>query len=259
MLKYFINLFFTISCIGALAQSAPKDSIEYKQSYGLRVGIDLSRPITSFFKEAHEGLEIVGDYRLTQKLYLAVELGSETKTKQEEIGPNFETTTTSPLYNFTTNGGYLKLGVDYNTYSNWYGENNAIYIGGRYAYANFSQTVNNYQLFNSNRYWDTQDFSTGSTTPEKHDGLSAHWIEAILGTKVELFSNLYLGASVRIGILLTDKDPDTTRFNNLWIPGFNKVTDNSSFGVGYNYTISYFIPLYQKSKKQKKAPKKIKE
>ncbi|WP_395076160.1 DUF6048 family protein, partial [Flavobacterium sp.] len=36
-------------------------------------------------------------------------------------------------------------------------------------------------------------------------------------------------------------------FDNLYIPGFNRTYDGK-FGVGWNYTISYFIPLY-KSKK----------
>lgn len=257
MLKYIISLFFTISSIGLYAQSKPidtkpKDTVVYKQSYGLRVGVDLSRPILTFTNDDYNGFEIVADYRLTQNLFIAGELGNETNTRQEDLGASFQNTTTSPLYNFTTKGSYIKLGIDYNTYANWYGEHNSIFIGARYAYANFSQTVNNYQIFNSNRYWDTNDFSTGSTIAEEHSGLSAHWLEAVLGAKVELFSNFYLGASVRIGVLINDKDPDTSRFNNLWIPGFNKVTDNSSFGVGYNYSISYFIPLYKKVKKEKK-------
>ncbi len=261
MLKYTINLFFLVSSICVIAQSKPidtkpKDTVEYKQAYGLRVGVDLSKPVLGLTNNNYSGLEIVGDYRLTQKLFLAAELGNETKTKQEQLGPNYEETTTSPLYNFTTKGSFIKLGVDYNTYANWYGEHNSIFIGTRYAYANFSQTVNNYQIFNTNRYWDTDDFSTGSTTAEEHNGLSAHWIEAVLGVKAEVLPNLYFGASARIGVIITDKDPDSSRFNNLWIPGFGKVTDNSAFGLSYNYSISYFIPLYKKSKKEKKKTTK---
>lgn len=263
MLKYIISLFFTISSVFLYSQSKPidtkpKDTVVYKQYYGLRVGVDLSRPILTLTSDDYDGFEIVGDYRLTQKLFLAAELGNETKTRQEELGASYENVSTSPLYNFTTKGNYIKLGIDYNTYANWYGEHNSIFIGARYAYANFTQTVNNYQIFNSNRYWNTDDFTTGSTTAEEYSGLSAHWLEAVLGLKVELFSNLYLGASVRVGVLLTDTDPDTSRFNNLYIPGFNNVTDNSSFGVGYNYSISYFIPLYTKAKKEKKKGKEEK-
>ena len=86
-------------------------------------------------------MEFVGDFRISQKRYLAVELGNEKRTQQED------------LYNYTTSGSYIKLGLDYNTYGNWYGEHNMIYIGGRYAFSSFSQTINNYQIFDSNRYW----------------------------------------------------------------------------------------------------------
>ena len=54
-------------------EDAPKDSVEFKQTYGLRVGADLSRLVLSFTDENYQGLELVGDYRLTQKLYIAAE------------------------------------------------------------------------------------------------------------------------------------------------------------------------------------------
>ena len=112
MLKYFINSLFLFGLMFGFAQSKPidtqpKDTVEYKQAYGLRAGIDLSRPLISALDENYTGFEIVADYRLTEKLYLAAELGTEDKTKQED------------LYNFTTTGSYLKLGFDNNTYENW--------------------------------------------------------------------------------------------------------------------------------------------
>jgi hypothetical protein len=47
-------------------------------------------------------------------------------------------------------------------------------------------------------------------------------------------------------------------FDNLYIPGFNRTYDGS-FGVGFNYTVSYFIPLYKKKvivPEIKEVPKK---
>ncbi|TLF40341.1 DUF6048 family protein [Maribacter aurantiacus] len=244
MLKYFINTLFLSGLMFGFAQSKPidtqpKDTVEYKQAYGLRAGIDLSRPLISTLDENYTGFEIVADYRLTEKLYLAAELGTEDKTKQED------------LYNFTTTGSYLKLGFDNNTYENWYGEQNLLYYGGRLAFSSFSQTLNNYQYFNSNRYWNPTDFAEGSNIAEEFSGRSAVWVEALFGTKVELFANIFLGASVRLGILVSNSDGGDDRFPNLWIPGFNKVTDGTRFGVGYNYSISYFLPLYKKKKQPK--------
>lgn len=244
MLKYTIKFLFVL-CIGfGYSQSEPvdlqpKDTVVYKQRYGIRAGIDLSKLLISNLNDDYTGIEIVGDYRLTQKLYLAAELGNEKKTKQED------------LYNFTTSGSYIKLGVDYNTYENWLSMDNSIYIGGRYAFSTFSQTLNNYQIFETNRYWSPDNFTTGLTSGKEFNGLNASWLEFVLGIKAELFANIYLGGSVRLAYLISDKASD--EFPNLWIPGFNKITDDSKFGVGYNYSITYLLPLYKKAKKEKPA------
>ncbi|MBQ4915770.1 hypothetical protein J8L85_15045 [Maribacter sp. MMG018] len=249
MLRYFTSIFIFLSVISSIAQSKPidtkpKDTVVYKQAYGIRAGIDLSRPIISALDDNYKGFEIVADYRLTQKLYIAAELGTEDKTKQED------------LYNFTTTGSYIKVGIDNNTYANWYGEQNSIHMGGRLAFSSFSQTLNNYQYYDSNRYWNPDSFSDGSNVAEEFSGRTAVWVEAVFGTKVELFANIFMGASIRLGFLVSNSDGGDDRFPNLWIPGFNKVTDGSNFGVGYNYSISYFLPLY---KKNKKTEKKIEE
>lgn len=242
MLKYFISTFFLFGLLHGTAQekpvdTKPKDTTAYKQSYGIRAGIDLSRPILSSFDKDYTGFEIVADYRLTENLYIAAELGTEDKTKQED------------LYNFTTTGSYLKLGLDQNTYSNWYGEHNSIFYGGRLAFSTFSQTLNNYQYFDTNRYWNPDTYAEGSNNSEDFTGRTATWVEGVFGTKVELFANIYMGASIRLGVLISDTDGGNDRFPNLWIPGFNKVTDGTRFGVGFNYSLSYFLPLYKKDKK----------
>lgn len=251
MLKYIISSFIFFGFVLGYSQSKPidlqpKDTVSRTDPYGLRVGIDLSRPLISVLKDGYTGLEIVGDYRLTNNMYLAAELGNEKSTQQED------------LYNFTASGSYLKLGVDFNTYGNWYGMHNIIHVGGRYAFSSFSQTLNNYHILDSNRYWNDPEyqinpdpnainqFPIGSTVSQEYNGLNASWLEAVVGIKAELFANIYLGASVRIGFLVTNKEPED--FRNLWIPGFNKVTDDSKFGVGYNYTLTYFLPLYKKAK-----------
>ncbi|GAB4516563.1 MAG: DUF6048 family protein [Allomuricauda sp.] len=229
----------------ALAQSEPidlsqKDTVEYNEKYGLRVGADISKLVLSFADEDYTGLELVGDYRLTQKLYLAAEIGNETK-KQDETLLN------TLLYDYETSGSYIKAGVDVNTYTNWYGMNNAITIGGRYAFASFTQTLNDYSLYETNQFFN-EEFLPGENPNREFSGLSASWLEFVVGAKVELFANIFVGMSARLGFLITNTEDD--QFPNLWIPGFNKVTDGSNFGVNYNYSISYFIPLYKKSKKK---------
>jgi hypothetical protein len=74
--------------------------------------------------------------------------------------------------------------------------------------------------------------------------------------KVEVFKNVFVGFSFRLNRLVSQKRPNN--FDNLYIPGFNR-TYNGDFGVGFNYTVSYFIPLYKatvKSKEKKEKDKK---
>jgi hypothetical protein len=210
-----------------------KDSVKPKtERYGLRVGVDLSKLTRSFYEKDYKGLELVGDFKFTRKHYLAAEIGNENKTVDDD------------QLNFTTNGTYLKLGFDYNSYENWVGMNNMIYVGMRYGVSAFSHTLNSYSVYYANTYFPKPIIESG----QKYDGLSAQWLEVVAGVKAEMFQNLYVGFSVRLNHLITNKTPDN--FDNLYIPGFNR-TYGGNFGAGFNYTISYFLPLYKKTLKNK--------
>ncbi|MBU2976579.1 MULTISPECIES: DUF6048 family protein [Zobellia] len=255
MLRYFTSLFFLLIIATGFSQSEPidlnkKDTTVYKQRYGLRVGVDLSRLVVSFFEDNYTGLELVGDYRLTQNLYLAAELGNEKKTIGTPLGPDVDIES-GDLYTFTTSGSYIKAGIDYNTYGNWYGEQNMIYIGGRFAFSTFSQELDAYKIFDTNRYWHPEDFAAATDALGKYEGRNKSWLEFVAGVKAEVLRNLYFGASARLGILITNKRPEN-ELDDLFIPGFNKVTDGSRFGVGYNFSLSYLIPLYKKKNEPKK-------
>lgn len=197
--------------------------------YGLRVGVDLFKLTRAFYDKNYKGLELVGDYRLTKKYYLAAELGNENKT------------TDDTRLNFTTKGSYLKVGFDYNTYENWLDMENIISVGLRYGASTFSQELNSYKIYNSSPYF-------GETpviipTDGKFNGLTASWMEVVAGVKAKVINNIYVGFSLRLNVLITNNRP--TNFDNLYIPGFNRTYDGS-FGVGFNYTVSYFIPIYKK-------------
>jgi hypothetical protein len=219
-----------------------KDSIPIKKErYGLRLGVDLFKLTRMLYEEDYRGIELVGDYRLTRRHYLAAEIGNEEKTVDED------------QLNFTTNGTYLKVGFDYNTYENWLNMENIISIGLRYGVSSFSQTLNNFEIYNPNNYFEEILLLPG----EKYDGLTAQWIEVIAGTKVKVINNVFVGFNFSLKYLVSQKVPDN--FDNLYIPGFNRTYDGK-FGVGFNYTISYFIPLYKstvkaKAKSEEKAKK----
>ena len=50
-----------------------------------------------------------------------------------------------------------------------------------------------------------------------------------------------MGLSLRLNRLMSDTSP--SNFDNLYIPGFNKKTDENVWGAGFNYSLSYAIPV----------------
>ena len=230
MLKFFIKTCLLILFVNVSAQqkndSIPKDSIVYKTNYGLRLGIDISKPIRSILQDYNSGLEIVGDYRISKKWYAAAELGNEKFTTNEDFT------------NSTSKGSYIKIGLNYNSYNNWLDMNNEIFTGFRYGFATFEQTLNNYQI-NSNPVLP----ALITNEPNTVKGLSAHWSEIVLGFRAEVYSNIFLTFSGSYKIMVSLKDP--VNFKTHYAPGFNRVY-TSNTGFGFNYTISYLIPFRKK-------------
>jgi len=196
----------------------------------IRLGIDLLKPILSSSEGDNLNYEIVGDLQLTENIYLAGEYGLVDKIIEDEN------------INFNSSGSFLRIGFDYNMFENWIGMDNSIYVGLRYGTSSFSSKILDYNVRNKDSYFSnlvTNEFQT-----IEYSNLSGNWIEILLGIKVETFKNVYLGLSLRLNKLLSDKKPDN--FGNLFIPGFNKVTDDNTFGSGFNYTLTYSIPLRKK-------------
>lgn len=221
-----------------VAKTAPIESdsiVVYKKNYGLRVGVDLVKPILTTIKDNYSGFELVADYRVTKNLYLAAEVGVA-----EQIKPR-------DTYAFTATGSYISAGINYNTFKNWLEMDNEIYVGARYGFSLFDQTVNNYTIYQegtdidgiSGSYFEPRT----NNTPRVYNDLTAHWMGLLFGLKVETLKNLYLGANIQFNIMLTQTQPDN--FHNIFVPGFNKVY-SSNTGISFGYTISYRIPLYKK-------------
>ncbi|WP_396601420.1 DUF6048 family protein [Algibacter sp. R77976] len=210
------------------------DSETIKLKYGLRVGGDIGKLARTFLDDDYTGFEIMADYRLKEKLYIAAEIGIEEKN------------TINDYLNITTKGSYIKAGVDFNMYDNWLNMDNMIYSGFRVGASSFSHDLNSYSVYSTDQYWAPQ-FT--STTTQEITGLTAIWAELILGMKAELFNNLYLGLNLQLKMSVSQTIPNN--FDNVYIPGFGKTYDSSSIGVGYSYFLAYRIPLYKKAKQSK--------
>jgi hypothetical protein len=55
-----------------------------------------------------------------------------------------------------------------------------------------------------------------------------------------------MGVNLQLKRLISEERPEN--FDNLYIPGFNKVLDDNTIGVGLSYSIMYQIPLYTRTK-----------
>ena len=209
-----------------------------KDRYGVRVGVDLFKLSRGFYDSNYKGIELVGDYRLTKKYYAAAELGSENKT------------TVDDRLITTTKGTYLKVGFDYNFYENWLDMENIISIGLRGGFSTFNQELNSYKIYDANPYWGELPWQNSG---KSYNGLTAGWAEVVTGVKVKVYNNIFVGFSLRMNMLLFDKKPGDN-FENLYIPGYNR-TYAGNFGAGFNYTVTYFVPLYKKVVKPKEKTK----
>ncbi len=227
-----ILLLFSTLAFAQGEKKTVQDTLVYKQKYGLRLGADMSKIARTLIDDNYTGFELMGDYRLTKRIYLAGEIGNEERTIDNEVLTN------------TTKGSYFKGGIDLNFYKNWLDMENMIYVGFRGGASTFTQTLDNYNIYNvNNQYWN-QQFTIQEGT--EFDGLTAVWAEIILGIKAELFNNFFAGINAQLKGLITETVPDN--YENLYIPGFNRTYDSGRFGVGFGFNLSYLIPIFKKDK-----------
>ena len=228
---FIFSLFSINFIVGQQIENKDNDSIVVKKKLinidKLSIGIDLYRPIYSSINDDDLSYELITSLRIFEGFSIASEIGSLDKYVEDEN------------VNFTSTGDYLKFGFDYNLFNNWTGMDNSIYLGMRFATSSFNNKIDSYTLRNTDSYWSNNVLDNYETI--NHSNQNANWIELLVGIKVETIKNIYLGISLRLNRLLSNTTPNN--FNNLYIPGFNKVTDDNSWGSGFNYTLTYSLPL----------------
>lgn len=229
MFKFFISIFVLFISLKSFSQEnkIEKDTLLYKSPYGIRLGIDISKPLKTSFQDNYSGLELVGDYRISERIYIAAEIGYEEETSKEDFT------------NSTAKGSYLRVGFNFNAYENWLDMNNEIFLGFRYGLSFFDQTLNEFTPNVNTTYFPANQITMASQT----NNLTAHWSEFMAGIKVETFKNFFISSSISFKMMISVKDPDN--FKSLYAPGFNRIFASNS-GFGFNYTLSYLIPFKKK-------------
>lgn len=210
-----------------MSSQSESDTIYVKNKYGIRAGIDLSKQIRMLTEE-YSGLSLYGDIKIKERLFIVAELGNDQKTIETEN------------INSKLSGSYLKTGFNYNLYNNLPGLNNEIYVGLRYSQSLFKNELIDYSIYNKDRFWNDQRI----LEYKEFDNLKSSWIEFVVGFNSEIKNNLFMGLSLRLNRMLKQDIPEN--FTNLFIPGFNKVTENNNFGTGITYSIIYQIPIIKK-------------
>ena len=210
-----------------MSSQSENDTIYVKNKYGIRAGIDLSKQIRMLTEE-YSGLSLYGDIKIKERLFIVAEFGNDQKTIETEN------------INSKLSGSYIKTGFNYNLYNNLPGLNNEIYVGLRYSQSLFKNELIDYSIYNKDRFWNDQRI----LEYKEFDNLKSSWIEFVVGFNSEIKNNLFMGLSLRLNRMLKQDIPEN--FTNLFIPGFNKVTENNNFGTGITYSIIYQIPIIKK-------------
>lgn len=227
ILKFFISVAIIILFSVKNFSQTENDSVVVKNKYGIRIGLDFSKQIR-MLTEDYKGLSLYGDVKIKERLFIVSELGSDEKElRTDNLRSKFS-------------GNYIKAGLNYNLYNNLPGLNNEIYVGFRFATSKFKSEISEYIIYNKDRFW-SQDPIFDNII---NKGLNANWVELIIGINAELLNNLFMGLSLRLNRMLNQKKPEN--FTNLYIPGFNKVTENNNFGTGLTYSLIYQIPIIKK-------------
>lgn len=197
----------------------------------LKFGWDVSNILLGAISSNTKGLDFSLDCTIKKDFYGTVEVG---KTSYTSISDEME---------YFSEGKYFRVGFDSDRRKNKKDLSRDIfYLGARYAFATFTQRLNNYQL-NSN-YWPSVTEDEVSVTNK------AHWVEALTGFKVEVMKNMYLGLGLRIKLMIFQSGDKTIK-PAPYIPGYGKTS--GSIIMGFNYSMYYNLPLNYSKKISNRA------
>ncbi|NPA36844.1 MAG: hypothetical protein GXO47_08340 [Chlorobi bacterium] len=222
-LKYILSslLFLTVySANGQTVEIESEKPVKNKVVEGLSIGVNVAPLIIIPFEPGRIGFGFVGRYIFKQDWSVVGETGFENVDVEKDT------------YRYKSNGGTLKLGVDYNFFHvDEPGNNDNITIGLRYGFATQNQESPYYKVIDD--YWGDYIGSFGKSN------VTSNWMEMVFGMRTEVFKNFFMGWSVRMKILI-DSHTDNA-LEPYTIPGYGK-WDNK-VNLGFSYTFEYQIPF----------------
>jgi hypothetical protein len=207
-----------------------KKAVEWRYE-GPRIGIDLSRFLVPYMQKGkRNGWEIQADVPYKGNYFPTFELGMQSFDDKRDG------------FHYKNSGTYARLGVDMNIVKfESLKDHDLVFIGARYGYSAFNQETDSLSYSN---YWGTVNSSVPLRT------MNAHWAELVFGMKGELFSNFFLGWTLRAKFPFSvTHDPNIKPYI---IPGLGKTTTDVPFD--FSIGVYYRFPIFR----TKKLPKPIK-
>ena len=227
MLKYFISTLVSLSCI-AIETNATVSNDSLKK-FGIRIGTDLQKIIRSASSQEYNGISLNADIRFKESIFMFSEIGNEKKIVEYSS------------IDSEISGNYIKLGLQFKLNKDIIGLRNLIYSSFGLGISSFNQTILRYNIYNI--YSDLWGEFT-NTDAINLENLNANWIEIGFGVKTEILNNLFLGIELQLKNLIYQKNKNDIA--NFYIPGFNRTYESSNFGTGFNYSLTYLIPIIKK-------------
>ncbi|PIB36506.1 hypothetical protein BFP72_14410 [Reichenbachiella sp. 5M10] len=161
--------------------------------------------------------------------YMAVDWG---RSNLNSDGENFD---------YQSSGNFFRVGpqVNFTPYSKI---RSSIYFGLMYAHSSFTDEINYFVVGDD---WDNVDLSY------ENKGMSANWMEAMMGLNVRIVGPLFLGYTVRFKLAKWMSDYEVLQPYE--IPGYGQADKSSVFG--FNYYITYRFGFRKKPIETK--PKRV--
>lgn len=221
ILKY---LFFSLLVLVYVSEGHGQQ----KRIVGPNIGYDVSQIAQSYFIPGYSAHVLTLDYEIDYLYYPVIEAGLfDLKKEQESM-------------NYSSDGGFVKLGMDYNIIGiqgPW--DYDMLFGGARIGIAQYNHSARDIVI--ENNYW-------GDYQPDniETENLNAFWVELVAGLKVEVLRNLFFGWSLRGQLMITKNKDD--KIPPYMIPGYGK--GDNGINIGIQYIISYRFPLFKNDYKE---------
>lgn len=191
---------------------------------GTYVSVDLLNPISHLIGTRFMQYEIAADVNLKNRFFPIIELGYGHVNNSSDNGLTYK-----------SHAPYCRVGLNYNTMAKKKRESH-FYAGVRYGFSRYQYDIHSSGLqdpvWNAPISFDRAGMKTFS-----------HWLELVIGIRVQIKSNFMMGWSVRLKRALSLGDHGD---NAPWyIPGYGY---NAATAYGGTYSIIYKFDINRNKK-----------